>query len=265
MPELPLVCSRRGFAGGPALVFLHGFLGTKEDWNPLTDLLVEQFDIVTIDLPGHGESVDAPPDLFRFDSCSRAIAEILDHLNIASYFLVGYSMGGRIALVHTIEHPQQVRGLALISAQAGLDSQSARLSRLAQDQQLVDSLTKSGIDAFVKNWYAQPLFSSLRNSARFEEIVSRRTQGNPAALALALSGFSVGRQNSMWARLCELNLPVLCVVGDLDPKYADIMTRTADLCPQGKASIIEGAGHAVHLEKPDRLAVALQSFVCAHR
>lgn len=265
MPEFPLAYSRRVFTGGPTLVFLHGFLGSKEDWNPVADLLAEDFDIVTIDLPGHGESEAAPPDIFRIDSCSRALIETLDRLNISSYFLIGYSMGGRIALAHALKYPERVRGLALVSANPGLESPSARLSRLAQDQKLADELVQSGLEEFVKHWYAQPLFDSLHNSTRLEEIVSRRARGNPATLALALSGFSVGRQESMWARLCELNLPTLCVAGRLDRKYADIMTRAANLCPKGKLSIIVGAGHAVHLEKPDGLAVALKSFVSAHR
>jgi 2-succinyl-6-hydroxy-2,4-cyclohexadiene-1-carboxylate synthase len=136
---------------------------------------------------------------------------------------------------------------------------------LAQDEQLAEQLSGLSIELFVDRWYRQPLFATLKAHPVFSTVVSRRFHGDPTVLARALRGFSVGRQRSMWKHLGELKMPTLCVAGGLDHKYTEIMTRAADLCPYGKLRIIDGAGHAVHLEKPGELAEALRPFILDQR
>lgn len=264
MLATPLAFSRHGLTDGPKLVFLHGFLGCQDDWEELIEPLKDQFDIVVIDLPGHGASVESPNHLFRFDSCSAAIAETLRFLNISAFTLVGYSMGGRIALQYAVHNFAHIQSLVLIAANPGLESESARLSRLAADEQLSAQMAAMPLDRFVDQWYGQPLFDSLRSQSAFSRIKRRRLEGDPAGLARALSDFSIGRQIPMWDKLTRLPMPVLCVAGELDRKYSDIARRTADLCPQGKLHIIPQAGHAVHLEKPDELSRAIAKFSAAH-
>jgi 2-succinyl-6-hydroxy-2,4-cyclohexadiene-1-carboxylate synthase len=260
----PLSFTRSGlYAGGHTIVLLHGFLGCREDWAEVIEPLADMFDIITIDLPGHGVSADLPDHLYRFDSCSAAITETLSYLKVQAYTLAGYSMGGRIALYHALHNFTDIHALVLISANPGIESESGRLSRLVSDEQFSGRLAGMSIDRLVDEWYEQPLFGSLRRHPIFRQIHARRSGGDPASLARALAGFSIGRQIPMWDNLTRLAMPVLCVAGDLDKKYTEIGRRAADLCPQGKLHIIPGAGHAVHLERPDELSRAMASFLSA--
>jgi 2-succinyl-6-hydroxy-2,4-cyclohexadiene-1-carboxylate synthase len=264
VPATPLAFSRHGLTGGPTLVLLHGFLGCQDDWDDLVEPLKDRFDAVVIDLPGHGSSADSPNHLYRFDSCSAALSETLRFLSVSAFTLVGYSMGGRIALQYAVHNFARIQSLVLIAANPGLESESERLSRLAADEQLSARMAGMPIDRFVDQWYGQPLFDSLRSHPAFGRIKRRRLEGDPAGLARALSGFSIGRQVPMWEKLTGLLMPVLCVAGELDRKHVEIARRTADLCPQGKLHIIPQAGHAVHLEKPDELSRAIAEFAAAH-
>jgi len=264
MPEPLLSFTRNHRPGKPTVVFLHGFLGGKDDWEPVIDALGDRFDTIAIDLPGHSVGNTSSTDLFDFDECGRAIGDLLTECRVGRYCLIGYSMGGRIALHHAVHHPAQIQGLVLISASPGLKRETERISRLVRDEQLASELESEGLEHFIDRWYTQSLFDQLRTHPNFERIRARRIAGDPAQLAQALRRFSVGRQRSLWPDLPGLKIPVLAVAGELDSKYVGLARQTADLCPQGKLCIISHAGHAVHLEKPLELAQALRPFITAH-
>ncbi len=264
MPEPLLSFARNHRPGKPTVVFLHGFLGDKDDWTPVIDALGDQFDTIAIDLPGHSIGHPSATDLFDFDTCGAAIADLLTECQVERYCLIGYSMGGRIALHHAICHAAQFQALVLISANPGLRAETERISRLAADEQLATGLETEGLERFIDRWYEQTMFDRLRTRSNFGQIRARRLAGDPAQLAQALRRFSVGRQRSLWPELTGLKIPVLAVAGELDTKYAGLARQTADLCPQGKLCIISHAGHAVHLERPLELVQALRPFITAH-
>ena len=264
MPEPALSYTRVHRADRPTVVLLHGFLGDKEDWLDFLQGPGDSLDTIAIDFPGHGSSTEAPESYFSFDGCSEAIAGLLASIGVTRYCLIGYSLGGRIALYHATRHEDKIRSLVTISANPGIVSESERRERYEADLRLASDLETRGLSPFIDRWYAQPMFASLRTHSGFAKIMGRRSHGSAEALARALGAFSVGAQPPLWDQLADLTIPVLCVAGERDKRYVQVASRTADLCRRGKLCIISDAGHAVHLEKPHELALAARPFINAY-
>ncbi len=264
MTRSSLSFTRSGTPNKQAIVFLHGFLGSHDDWNGIVAPLQSSYDFICFDLPGHDKSEAVDQSLFQFDNCCAAIAETLANLGIANCTLVGYSMGGRIALQCVLKFPQMFRAVVLVGAHPGIESEPVRLSRLAQDEQLAERLMTMPLERFVDEWYRQPLFDSLRESTAYRDLLARRASGDRDSLARALARFSIGRQKPLWGELSKLSIPLCYVAGERDPKYTAIGRRVVDLCPHGKLHIIPHAGHAVHIEQPEELSRVIAAFVELH-
>ena len=148
---------------------------------------------------------------------------------------------------------QQVRGLALISASPGIADDRDRAARRAADDKLADHIERIGVEAFLDDWLAQPLFAGLRldDAQRADRL---RNSANGLATSLRLAG--TGAQDSLWSRLGELGMPVLAMAGEHDEKYVEIGRRIGASVPDGRFEEIAGAGHAAHLQDPDRVSAA---------
>jgi 2-succinyl-6-hydroxy-2,4-cyclohexadiene-1-carboxylate synthase len=171
---------------------------------------------------------------------------------------VGYSQGGRLCLQLALDRPDVVQRLVLVSASPGIAADEDRASRLAADERLAEEIERDGVDAFLERWLAQPLFATLgRDQSGIE---SRRARNTVEHLTYQLRVLGQGVQPSNWERLGELRIPVLLVVGALDGKYVDIAHRMADLIPDARVEVIDGAGHACQLERPEIVAHLLTSL-----
>ncbi len=231
-------------------VLLHGFLGQPADWAPVQAALGPALHIRVPLLPGHGAV--APPDEDAFIAAQAALGPCR---------LVGYSLGGRIALRWALEYPQQVRSLALVSASPGLEDESARAERRARDAAWAALLRAGDREAFLHAWYGQPVFAALRaKKFLLADVMRRRARSPLADLAAVVERMSPGRIPSLWSRLGELTMPVLQVAGADDPAYGEIAGRAARLSPRGSARSIPGSGHAVPEEQPAALAAVLQEW-----
>jgi 2-succinyl-6-hydroxy-2,4-cyclohexadiene-1-carboxylate synthase len=170
---------------------------------------------------------------------------------------VGYSMGGRLCLQLALDRPDLVDGLVLVSASPGIADDAERAARRTSDASLAHEVERDGVDAFLERWLAQPLFASLsRDAAGVED---RRAANTVDRLAHQLTELGQGSQPDNWPRLPELAMPVLLVVGSRDPKYVDIAGRMEAAIPNARVEVIDGAGHACHLERPDDFAHVLAS------
>lgn len=255
-PLLPLrTCGRRS---SPAVLLLHGFLGSSADWLPVARQLRPAWRCVLPDLPGHGLArFPKRPELYAFDGVARAVcASVTEPVH-----LVGYSLGGRLALRLALQHPEKFLSLTLLSASPGLPTAAARAARRRADDALADALEQCGLSAFLVPWYAQTLFGGLRRKPLLlRRLLARRRQNDAAELARLLRGCSVGRQPSLWPQLKQLQLPVLLLAGAQDEKYVRVMRQMQRQIRGAQLGVVPGAGHAIVEEQPARVARALKKF-----
>ena len=243
-------------------VLLHGLTGSSGTWpHRVVDGLTDAGHApVLVDLPGHGHHVGT------CDPAQLSLDVALSDIHRAGEWpagLVGYSMGGRLALHFALAHPSEVTRLVLESASPGLETEAERAARRAADEELAALLEREGIERFVDLWESLPLFAS---QARLEaETRARhrrlRLANRPRSLAAALRGLGPGRLPSLWERLSEVAMPTLLVAGALDPRFVEIAERMASAMPDARLTVIPDAGHAVHLERPGAWLEAVKAFL----
>ncbi len=252
---------------GPALLLLHGFTGSAETWRPLLPHL-RGFRTLAVDLPGHGLSdIPAAPETYTVEGCAADLLALLDALGVGRTAILGYSLGGRVALHLALALGERLWALVVESASPGIEDPQEREARARRDDELAHFLLREGVERFVDLWEAQPLFASqsrLPMTVR-EQVRQQRLSHSALGLAAALRSMSVGRQKPLWPRLSEVLAPTLVIVGALDQRYCDIGRRMALALPRGELAVVPGAGHAVHLERPLIFARIVRDFLERHR
>ncbi len=250
----------RGRPSGTALLWLHGFMGSTEDWIPLVDSHFSGYSNILIDLPGHGSST-----LSHLDDSIRLLETLvtqLHHLGVTSATVIGYSMGGRVAL-HLQKHfPELVDALVILSGAPGLKTESERQSRIKSDIQLIERLENEGFAKFVKSWYDLSIFGNIsKNHDLMDQLLVQRAKNDIAQLAQSLIIYGNGALPSLWDHLIKVNCPILLMSGSDDTKYVNIHTEMLRSLPRGKHLTVDGCGHAFHLEKPLETVGAIRHFL----
>lgn len=173
--------------------------------------------------------------------------------------LVGYSLGGRLALRAALRDPQRYRGLVTVGATAGIDDPAARSARAEADDRLASWMETAPIESIVAVWERQPLFADQPETLIEAQRDGRLAQ-QPRELAALLRTAGQGVLEPVWHELIGFELPVLAVAGVRDGGYSAAARRIADTAPRARAAIVEDAGHAPQLERPDEVARLLADF-----
>jgi 2-succinyl-6-hydroxy-2,4-cyclohexadiene-1-carboxylate synthase len=244
----------RVWGDGEPLVMLHGFMGASTSWgDQLLTVLADDYRVIALELLGHGQSdKPAQPERYAMHEIVQDICDVLDGLSITAPHLLGYSMGGRVALAFAALQPARVNHLILESASPGLNTAQERKARRCADERLAQQLETHGITPFVDTWEKLPLFESQQRLAKPLQNTVRQTRlrNDPAALAASLRGLGTGSQPSFWKVLPDLSQPALLLCGSLDSKFVAINRQMMMHLPNVCLAIIEDAGHTVHLEQP---------------
>jgi 2-succinyl-6-hydroxy-2,4-cyclohexadiene-1-carboxylate synthase len=238
---------------GSRVVLVHGFTQTLRSWEPVAERLAARWQVVRVDLPGHGGSGGVR---VGFAEAARLLGEA----GGVGVF-VGYSLGGRLCLRLALDRPDLVRGLVLIGASPGIADPGDRAGRRVDDEALAGRIEREGVAAFLERWLAGPLFATLPAEAAGRD---ERLANTPEGLASALRRLGTGVQEPLWDRLAAVAPPTLLVAGALDAKFAAIAREmAAAIGPAARVVLVPGAGHAVHLERPAELAGLVGEFLTA--
>ena len=207
---------------------------------------------MTLDLPGHGSAASLSASL------PETAELVLEALPREPVVLGGYSFGARVALHVALREPSRLRALVLLGASRGIRDPRERHERVVRDEALARHLEEVGVDVFLREWLTQPLFERL--GARAE---SDTRSSDAAGLANSLRRAGTGTQEWLGDRLATLDTPTLALAGDADTKFTLEARAIADALTNGRCATIRDAGHAAHLEQPERVATAIEGFLAS--
>ena len=254
---------------GVPLLLLHGFTGSADTWRSLQDAW-PGVRLLAADLPGHGRSLGVDASI---PATIDALLAAMDDRGVSRFALLGYSMGGRVALRLALRAPQRITALVLESTSPGIatpgtdgaDARADRVAadRVAADRAQADRIEREGIEAFVDHWQSLPLWASQAqlSSADRAALRAQRLRNDAAGLAASLRAAGAGAVLPVLNDLPSLRMPALVVAGALDAAYCEHARAMADRLPQARLAIVPEAGHAVHLERPRRFREAVGAFL----
>ena len=254
--------SLTGNKSQPIVLLLHGFIGDNQDFSPIISLLSQKYCCLAVDLPGHGKTrVNGDESCYNIFNTAQALIELLNDLQIDKCLLLGYSMGGRLALYMTLHFPDRFDKVVLESASPGLKTSKDRSHRLQSDLHISQKLENSNLKEFLLSWYDRPLFKSLKKSPDFPQLIaSRLAANNPIELAKSLRNMGTGNQPSLWEKLAQNQIPLLLLAGEYDDKFTTINTEMANLCLTASLQIVPKAGHNIHFENIDEFIAVVRQF-----
>jgi 2-succinyl-6-hydroxy-2,4-cyclohexadiene-1-carboxylate synthase len=226
----------------PTVTFVPGFMQRGEAWEPVARALAERYRVRCLD--------------FTTWTFEERLGEITGTAKPQDA-VVGYSMGGRIALHAALREPDAFPALALVGVSAGIES---RDERRRSDEELAAWIERHTIDEVVERWEAQPVFASQPPELVLAQRAGRLSH-DPRKLAQLLRSAGQGATPPLWDRLHELRCPVLLIAGERDERYVEAADRMASLIPRADVRIVPAAGHAPQLEQPLLVAELLDEYL----
>lgn len=255
------------FGQGEPLLLLHGFTGSMDTWRFFSDALPNKYHLIFVDIIGHGKT-DCPtqPERYTMSEVVEDLVALLDLLHLSKAHVLGYSMGGRLALNFACQFPERVLSLMLESASPGLKSEEERRLRREHDRKLAESILEEGITSFVDRWETLALFASQDQlpEQKRKALRKQRLANNPRGLACSLIGMGTGAQPSRWSQLSFLSMPVLLITGDQDLKFCKIAEEMKTRLSRAEWQVVKNSGHAVHLEQAKLYPELIADFVTRH-
>jgi 2-succinyl-6-hydroxy-2,4-cyclohexadiene-1-carboxylate synthase len=249
---------------GFPLLLLHGFTGDYSTWTPFCSSWGSHSKLIIPDIIGHGRS-DSPDDIncYKIEGAARDLNLLLNTLEIAQIDLLGYSMGGRLALTFAILYPERVRKLILESVSPGLRTEEERMQRRMKDRELANFINDQGIKSFVDYWEGIQLFSTMKDLPESiqESIREQRLSNNAKGLANSLLGMGTGSQPSWWEKLTLLDCEVLLLTGNKDEKFCNIAKKMLKEMKNASSIVINDSGHAIHVEQKEKFGTIVSDFL----
>lgn len=243
-----------GLPGYAWLVFLHGFAGDSHEWRTVGQAF-GAYPRLYIDLPGHGGSAHITVN--HFADVSELIKNTLNSYNILKYWLVGYSLGGRVAMFYVSQPREGLCGLVVEGGHPGLGDDNQRRLRRHSDAAWAERFRREPLTQVFADWYQQPVFASL-NAAQRESLVALRSRNNGATLAAMLQATSLAAQADLRASLQARDFPFHYLCGERDAKFRAIaQTLAADL------HLIHHAGHNAHRDNPAAVIACLAQILAS--
>lgn len=246
----------------PILLMLHGFAGSHRIFEHLFDDLSKYFSIAVPDLPGHGKSGLPENQEISTEYLLTVLDGLFSMYGDKNIYLLGYSLGGRLALQFAINHSAKLNGLILESTTFGLSNTTEKLQRINLDESLARKIEVNFSD-FLNDWDNNPVFrtKSVLKPERIAVLEEIRRSQNPIGLSKMLRGFGTGKMNSCEAELDNISCPVLIITGEYDHKFTLIGQELHKKMIASTHVIVPQCGHRVHLEESDAYLHHINTFI----
>ena len=243
---------------------LHGFTGNYETWKETIHYLKNDYMCIMPDIIGHGLT-DKPhhEKRYQIEAVAEDLKNILQFLQIKKANILGYSMGGRLALTFAILFEEYTKVLILESASPGLASIDEREKRKINDASLAEKIVQEGIVNFVDYWQSIALFESQKKLSDEKKaiIYKQRISNDEVGLANSLLGMGTGVQPSWWDHLSNIQVPILLLTGEYDRKFCHIAKEMKQRFLQCEWENVLKVGHAIHVENPEKFGKIVSEFV----
>jgi pimeloyl-ACP methyl ester carboxylesterase len=261
-----------GNRDGPVLVLVHGSNASLHTWEPWVGELGDTYRIISMDLPGHGLTGRVPGDDYTREGMTSFVHELMDTLHVERFAIAGNSMGGGVAALYTLEHPERVSALILVDA-AGIPVKRddddvplafkiARMPVISQAMRYV--LPRSLVEEGVRKVFVDQSKVTEEMIARYFDLSLH--EGNRDATRMRFASYASRDEETFAARLGEIEVPVLVMWGDKDgliPVSAAYAFK--ERIPQAELAIFENAGHVPMEEVPGESAAAVRAFLSKGR
>ena len=241
------------------VLLVPGFMQRGEAWAPVAELLPQRYPSTLLD----HQADDLEGRLAEIAAAARPSSADVASGRASRCVVVGYSLGGRLALQAVLRHPERYDALVVVGAAAGIEDPIARAARRRADERLAGWMDDQPIEEVVAVWERLPIFAD-QSEALVEVQRPGRLSHDPRALATLLRTAGQGAVEPLWRLLPRLDLPVLAIAGARDEGYAAAARRIAATVRHGTVRVVEGAGHAPQLERPGAVASLLVEFLDEH-
>lgn len=246
---------------GPPIICLHGFSENESTWD---NIQIPKYSMIKIDLIGHGKS-DKPKEkkFYNIDCIIKHLNKVIKRLELKKFSLMGYSMGGRIALAYALRFPDRLQTLILESASYGEIDVKKRLCRIESDKNLSNNILSNGIEWFEKYWSDLDIFKSQKKISKDKQnkIKYMRLNNSKNALANILMECGQGVFPCLFDNISNLSIPILYISGELDKKYNEIGFNFKRENSNTELLIIKNSGHNVHMEKSKEFQEIVNKFL----
>ncbi len=253
----------QGNPDNPPIVFIHGFLGNHLDWSAVIDALSQQWFCLSIDLPGHGERGDSLLSNSGESELNLLFDSIISTID-KPFNLLGYSLGGRIAMLLAHQHPGYILSLSLESSHPGLLTQHEKQNRIQADKKWASLFLTQPLNLVLREWYQQPVFN-CHNNRKLQQLVESHLGQSGAQLSKALTDYSLGIQKPYWDFLSQWNKPLLYISGKYDGKFCSIGADIKNINPYTQHITLEQSAHNCHDDQPQAFIDTLSRFLNNNR
>ncbi len=250
----PKIAYRRG-GRGPAVLLIHGVGGDSRNWDPIAERLRRGFDVVAMDLRGHGDSdpIIGPVDVHDL---GRDALQVLDEAQIPACAVVGFSLGGAVAQALALDHPGRVNKLAVIGTVAGRTPEEQTRSR-----ERIRFLEERGLAALAEANRERWFTDAFRRD--HPEVVERRVAQVKACDAPSyLHAFRVFATADFADRLAEVRVPTLVVTGEHDLAATGRMAQLmGERIGTAEVHVLPGLRHSLLIEATSTITELLENFL----
>lgn len=241
---------------GRALVLLHGFMEDLEMWSRHSEELSNQYQVLSIDLPGHGET-GIWSDNHVMGFMAKMVGHVLDTEKIDSCVMIGHSMGGYVTLAFADKYPERLHGFGLFHSHAMADSEEAKKDR-DRTIEIIKQQKAGFIHQFIPSLFAEE--NRILFEKEIAQLVASANQMNPQGIIAAISGM---KERTMRLDVVAFSeIPVLFILGKQDSRIAlDHALAQASTARLAQISILGNSGHMGWLEDCNKTIAAMKGFM----